>query len=171
MARFVFGILYFLIFILLPYILPAGIFCYGAYLFFAQGKYIGAAIFLIMAIGILLMLLLRRYPLSAKKIVWLKANGQKIMTEFVSLDRRWNFRINGEPPYVISSRAKGRTFKSDNLWPSGSDDTFYINDGSSRALETLQKKDANTIYLIPVYIHPSKAQQYYMDLDAMEVKQ
>lgn len=170
MARIVFSILYFLIFIFLPYILPAGIFSYGTYLFFTQGKYIGAAIFLIMAISILLMLLLRRYPLSAKRIAWLKANGQKMMTEFVSLDRRWNFRINGEPPYVISSKAGRRIFKSENLWPSGSDDTFFINDGSSRALETLQKRDANTTYLIPVYIDPSKPRQYYMDLDEMEVK-
>lgn len=144
-------------------------FGYGAYVFFREGKYLESIAFVMMAVFFLVMWFSRRSPLSIKKIDWLKTHGQKIMTEFKSLDRRWNTRINGQPPTIVYSQADGRVFQSEDLW---FDDggTFIINDSSFRALETLQSRDPNRKYLIPVYVNPAKPKEYYMDLGALEVE-
>lgn len=91
------------------------------------------------------------------------------MTEFKALDRRWNSRVNGQPPTVVYSQANGRVFQSEDLW---FDDggIFVINDSSFRAWETLQSRDPNRKYLIPVYMNPAKPKEYYMDLGALEVE-
>lgn len=169
MTSIIFGILHFFIAVFLPYIVPITAFGYGSYIFFMEGQYVASVLFFIAAIVFFVMFLLRRTPLTDKKIAWLKAQGQKVMTEFKSLDRRWNTRINGEPPMVIYTEANGRMFQSEDIWPNNGG-PFYINDASTRALETLQSRDSNTKYVIPVYVNPTKSKEYYMDLGALEVK-
>lgn len=171
MMSIIFKFLYFFIFVFLSYIVPIAGFGYGAYVFFAQGQYFGSVVFLIVSVGFLAMWLLRRSALSTEKIDWLKAHGKKIMTEFKRLDRRWNIRVNGQSPIVVYSRANGRIFESEDLWfGDGNFDAFVINDSSFRAWETLQVRDPNRKYLIPVYVNPAKPREYYMDLGALEVE-
>lgn len=170
MTSIILEFLHFFLFVFLPFIVPIVVFGYGSYVFFAEGQYFGSVAFLFMAVILIVALLMRKKPLNTKKIEWLKTHGQKIMTEFKKLDRRWNFRINGEPPFVIYSQANGRIFESEDVWSSNENDPFYINDGSTRALETLQSRDPNSKYLITVYVNPAKPKEYYMDLGTLEVK-
>lgn len=127
---------------------------------------VSALVFLLMAVklpGII------HTPLSKEKIEQLKASGQKLMTEFKALDRRWNIQINGQSPIVVFSQsANGEVFQSEDLWFSGQDASAY-NDPRFQAWQKLQSIDPNKKYLIPVYQNPSNPKEYYMDLAGLKI--
>lgn len=168
MTSKVMDFLYFFIFVFLSYILPILIFGYGSYVFFSEGEYFVSIAFLITSVAFMVMLISRRTSLSQKRIEWLISNGQKVITEFKKLDRRWNTSINGESPFVIYTQdANGRIFESEDIWANNPNETIYINDASTRALETLQSRDPNIKYIISVYVDTRKHKDYYMDLGSL----
>ncbi len=169
MASIILEIIHFFITVFLMYLVPIMIFGYGTYIFFSRGDYWTAAGFFVGTVIFFLMFLFRRRALSEKKIVWLKAHGQKKMTVFKRVDRRWNTSINGESPMVVYSEGEGRLFCSEDIWPDDGG-PFYLKDATSRALQTLQSRSSNEKYLIPVYINPKKSKEYYMDLGGLQIE-
>lgn len=163
-----FGFIHFIVSIFIPFLIPIIALSYGGYIFFAEGRYIIALLFIITAMIFFVMLLKRKSRLSEKRIAWLKANGKLVMTEFDRPDRRWNIAVNGQAPLVIYTKAHGHYFQSEDIWL-GDDDSFYIDDCTTRALKTLQSRDKSLRYLIPVYINTTKPKEYFMDLEGLRV--
>lgn len=155
------------------------VFCFGiaAYAAF-QGKVefwgptegvifsLSALLFLYLALKIHLNLRYQRHNVNIQE---LKSHGQKVMTQFKALDRRWNIEVNGQSPIVIYTQHNGQVFASEDLWFSGEDSSAY-EDPRFQTWQKLQYIDPNKKYLIPVYINPTKKKEYYMDLAGLHIE-
>jgi hypothetical protein len=127
---------------------------------------------ILFSLGIMFLIFRKAFStgMNPAQVAVLKASGQKTMTTFKALDRKWNVSVNGQSPIVVFTQDQnGTTYQSENLWFYGGDPALF-NDPRFQAWQKLQAIDPAKQYMIPVYINPQNPQQYYMDLGDLQVQ-
>src|SRR5258708_7686617 len=80
-------------------------FAFGAYVFWISGDMFASIAFGIGTVIFLIVFLSTLFggAVSKKEQQRLRQSGQKILSEFKALDRRWNFEVNGQSPIIVYS--------------------------------------------------------------------